>query len=299
MSGKEATVRIGMVAYINTAPIHTIWKERQYPAEWRMIEDHPAALNEQLAAGEIDLGFVSSHEYGIRPELYRILGDLSISANGPVGSVFLFSRIKPEKLAGEMVLLSAQSKTSVCLVRIVLERFYGVQPVYCCGEVADARRLGAQGILAIGDDALRLKLEGSYQYCVDLGEAWQQQTDLPFVFAVCAVRDDFCRRQPELVARVHRELVSCRDEGIRQLGRVCQLAAPRIPMEVDACFSYLQAIQYDLDDAKQRALATFYRSLVAFGEASGAALPLKIHPLHHDLASESAMIKDNRQERRS
>ncbi|MCB2218388.1 MAG: menaquinone biosynthesis protein [Desulfobulbaceae bacterium] len=283
MNRNDATVRIGMVAYINTAPIHTIWRERHYPAEWQMIEDHPAALNEQLAAGDIDLGFCSSHEYGIRPDRYRILGDLSISANGPVGSVFLFSRVKPEKLAGETVLLSAQSKTSVCLVRIVLEKFYRVQPVYCCGEVASARQLGAKGILAIGDDALRLKLEGSYQYCIDLGEAWQQETGLPFVFAVCAVRDEFCRTQPELVARVHRALVDCRDEGLRQLDRICRLAAPRIPMEVDSCHSYLQAIHYDLDEAKQRALATFYRALVDFGEASEAALPLKIHPLHHDI----------------
>jgi len=284
MNGNPATtVRIGMVGYINTAPIHTIWQERQYPAEWQMIEDHPAALNQRLAAGDIDLNFCSSHEYGIRPDLYRILGDLSISANGPVGSVFLFSRVKPEKLAGETVLLSAQSKTSVCLVRIVLEKFYRVQPVYCCGEVAAARQLGAKGILAIGDDALRLKLEGSYQYCVDLGEAWQQQTGLPFVFAVCAVRDEFCRRQPELVTRVHRALVDCRDEGLRQLDRICRLAAPRIPMAVDGCFAYLQAIQYDLDETKQRALATFYRALVDFGEASEAAVPLKIHPLHHDI----------------
>lgn len=273
---QEATVRIGMVHYINTAPIHTIWKERHYPAQWQMIDDHPAALNSKLAAGEIDLGFVSSHEYGIRPERYRILGDLSISANGPVGSVFLFSRIKPEKLSGEKVLLSAQSKTSVCLVRIVLEKFLAVNPVYFCAEVADARRLEAQGILAIGDDALRLKLEGSYQYCLDLGEEWQQQTGLPFVFAVCAVREEFCRQQPDLVARVHRELLSCRDEGLRELGRICAAVAQRIPMEVSGCLSYLRAIHYDLDGQKQQALETFYRYLFDFGEASAAALPLKI-----------------------
>ena len=270
------TVRIGMVRYINTAPIHCIWQERQHPEGWLMIEDRPAALCAKLGADEIDLGFVSSYEYGIRPERYRILGDLSISANGPVGSVFLFSRMKPEKLGSQTVLLSAQSKTSVCLVRIVLERFFSIEPVYCCGDVADALRLDAQGILAIGDDALRLKLEGSYQYCLDLGEAWQVHTGLPFVFAVCAVREEFCRSQPDLMARVQRELISCRDEGLRQLPRICSLAAPRIPMAVDGCYSYLQAIQYDLDDKKRQALETFYRYLMEFNEALPTALPLKI-----------------------
>ncbi len=279
---KDFTVRIGMVHYINTAPIHTVWKERRHPEQWQMIENHPAALNEQLAAGTIDLGFVSSHEYGIRPERYKILDDLSISANGPVGSVFLFSRIKPEKLSGQKVLLSAQSKTSVCLVRIVLERFYNVAPIYCCGEVADALRVEAEGILAIGDDALRLKLAGSYQYCLDLGEEWHRLTGLPFVFSVCAVREEFHRRQPELLAQVHRELVSCRDAGLKDLARICTVTAPRIPMATDSCYAYLQAIEYDLGPLKRQALETFYRYLIDFGEAVPAAVPLAIVPLGKD-----------------
>lgn len=97
---KQVIARVGMVHYINTAPIHEIWKEQVDDPLWQLVEAHPAALNEMLANGEIDLGFVSSHEYGIRPEKYRILSDLSISANGPVGSVFLFSRFKPENLSG-------------------------------------------------------------------------------------------------------------------------------------------------------------------------------------------------------
>jgi len=276
---KEAnkpSVRIGMVHYINTAPIHEIWKERDHAPEWVMVEQHPAALCRMLVDGEIDLFFVSSQEYVIRPELYRILPDLSISANGPVGSVFLFSRVKPEKLSGMTVLLSAQSKTSVCLVRIVLEEFFRAKPVYVHGEVRDARKIGAEGVLAIGDDALRLKIEGSYQYCLDLGEAWQVHTGLPFVFAVCAVREEFCQAHPELLDQVQHELVTCRNLGLNQLPRVCQLAAPRIPMPVDACHSYLQAIEYDLDERKQEALSKFYRYLAAFGEASESALPLKV-----------------------
>jgi len=70
---------------------------------WTLYDLLAARLNEMLARGEIDLGFVSSHEYGMRPECYEILEDLSISAHGSVGSVFLFSRIKPEMLSGQTV----------------------------------------------------------------------------------------------------------------------------------------------------------------------------------------------------
>ncbi len=269
-------VRIGMVHYINTAPIHEIWKQRNHDPSWKLVEENPSTLNRMLADGEIELGFVSSHEYGIRPERYRLLADLSISANGPVGSVFLFSRYKPEKLSGLPVLLSSQSKTSVGLVRIILEEFFSVTPVYISGDVREARKKKAEAILAIGDDALRLKMEGSYQYCLDLGETWQIHTGLPFVFGVCAVREEYWRENRQLVASIHRELVSCRDEGVAQLKTICQLAAPKIPMEVDACHAYLKGIEYDLDNRKLQALQQFFNYLLLFGEASVGALPLKI-----------------------
>ena len=195
MNKEEICARIGMVNYINTAPIHETWKERVKDASWRLVEATPAALNDMLASGAVDLGFVSSHEYGVRPEKYQILSDLSISANGAVGSVFLFSRIHPEKLSGSTVLLSSQSKTSIFLVKIILEQFFEVSPGYIEAEVREAGKNNAAAILAIGDDAIRLKREGAYRYCLDLGEVWLQYTGLPFVFAVCAVREDFLHLQ--------------------------------------------------------------------------------------------------------
>ena len=276
---KTISVKIGMVHYINTAPIHEIWKQREHDPSWLLIEEHPAALNQMLANDEIDLGFVSSHEYGLRPDKYQILDDLSISANGPVGSVFLFSRIKPEMLSGLTVLLSAQSKTSVCLVKIVLEKFFKVSPVYISGEVSEARKRNADAVLAIGDDALRLKIEGTYQYQLDLGEVWQIHTELPFVFAVCAVRKSFAAANPKLVDEIHRELIDCRNEGLTNLLEVCSIAAPRIPMKIDSCHSYLSGIEYNLGPKKHEALEQFFRYLFDFNEAKKQALPLKIRKI--------------------
>ena len=77
-------IRIGMVNYINTAPIYEIWKERAMPAEWVMVEGQPSHLNTMLATDQIDMGFVSSYAYAIDPERYQILADLSISATDDV-----------------------------------------------------------------------------------------------------------------------------------------------------------------------------------------------------------------------
>jgi len=275
----QVIARIGMVNYINTAPILEVWKEQVNDNCWQLVEQHPAALNKMLASGQIDLGFVSSHEYGIRPDRYRILSDLSISANGPVGSVFLFSRIKPEMLSGFQVLLSSQSKTSVCLVKIILDQFFGVKPSYVEGDVREARSKNVEAVLAIGDDAIRLNIEGSYQYVLDLGEVWLKHTNLPFVFAVCAVREEFAALYGEQTNQIHRLLIDCRDRGVADLSRICSIAAPRIPMEVSSCHSYLKGIEYNLDESKEQALNTFFRYLVEIDEASDRALPLKIQHL--------------------
>ena len=215
----------------------------------------------------------------MRPERYQILSDLSISANGAVGSVFLFSRVPPEKLSGLTVLLSSQSKTSVFLVRIILEKFFLVSPRYTGAEVREALKKNVDGVLAIGDEAIRLKGEGSYRYCLDLGEVWLEHTGLPFVFAVCAVREDFCARCEDETNRIHRALIDCRDRGVADLSRICTLAAPRIPMAVSSCHTYLRGIEYDLDGDKQKALSTFFSLLRNMNEASDEALPLKIRHL--------------------
>ena len=276
MKVKEEKVRIGMVNYINTAPIYETWEKRAHPENWQIIEAPPSALNEMLARGDLDLGFVSSYEYAVRPQNYKILADLSISANGSVGSVFLFSRVDPKELGAHTVLLSGQSETSIKLVKVILEEFYRVKPSYRVGDVTSSERDQVGGVLAIGDEALRLAAGKEFPYQLDLGEVWCKYTDLPFVFAVCAAREEFCRTQPETVAAIQREFVRCRGEGRDKLESICVTVAPRIPMHPDECYVYLRAIEYDLGEQKQLALEKFFGYLIERGEASPQSVPLDI-----------------------
>ncbi len=275
VDNKENNVRIGMVNFINTAPIYETWKKRSHPANWQVVEAPPSTLNQMLADGELDLGFVSSYEYGVRPKEYRILPDLSISANGSVGSVFLFSRVDPQLLDGKDVLLSGQSETSIALVQIILENFYKVKPKYKVGDVSGKNAASSTGILAIGDEALRLVASKEFAFKLDLGEVWCRYTDLPFVFAVCAVREEFCLKHPEVVKEIHQEFLYCRGEGRQHLESICVKVAPRIPMHPDECYVYLRAIEYDLGERKQMALEKYYGYLIERGEVSSDSVPLQ------------------------
>ncbi len=270
--------RIGMVNYINTAPIYEVWKEEVHHPDWLVTEAPPSTLNRMLAADELDLGFVSSYEYAARPEKYQILADLSISATGPVGSVFLFSTVEPDELDDKLVLMTGQSDTSVSLVRIILEEFLGVSPRYTSGDVFGLRLSENEpaAILAIGDEALRLKVENNYPVQMDLAEFWNTRTGLPFVFAVCAVREDFLSSSPETAREIRQAFLECRRQGLEQLPEICDRVARRIPMDCEACSLYLRAMEYDLGPLKQQALEKFFTLLIDRGEVDKAAVPLKI-----------------------
>jgi chorismate dehydratase len=274
------TVRIGMVNYINTAPIYEEWKARPIPADWQVTEAPPSTLNRLLAENGIDLGYVSSHEYAVRPERYRILADLSISATGPVGSVFLFSSLPPEELGGRTVLLTGQSQTSVALVKIVLEEFSNVRPRYRVGEVCAGgqRDPDISAVLAIGDEALRLHTGRMYPYQLDLADIWYKATGLPFVFAVFAVREEFVKNHPSTLRQVWQTLIDCRNRGRERLPEISRAVAPRIPMDEAACNDYLDKIEHQLSPTHQKGLELFFTYLVRRGEAPDNALPLKIFP---------------------
>ena len=267
--------RIGMVNFINTAALYEVWKDTVHRQEWQVVEAVPADLNRLLHEGHLDLGFVSSLEYAEYPERYRLLADLSISSTGAVGSVFLFSEVEPQLLTGEVVSLSAQSKTSNVLIKIILEDFYGARPSYHLPTAAGGTQEG-RAVLAIGDQALCLKSQGRFPFVLDLGEVWHRYTGLPFVFAVWAVREEFCCSQGKCLGEIHQALKRCVSLGRELLAEISQRVAPRVPMEPAACLVYLQGIELDLAPEKIQGLELFYEHLIRRGEASSQALPLKI-----------------------
>lgn len=283
LSWPASVARLGMVSFLNTAPLYETWTKTVINPEWRAREAPPTVLNRLLFAGELDLAMISSQEYAIHPASYRILSGLAIAATGSVDSVFLFSRYPLRDLHNRLILLSSRSQTSVSLVKIILEDFYGLQPRYLVGDEM-ARSMG-EGVnaagdydaaLSIGDAALCLAAAGDYAYSFDLAKIWYDHTGLPFVFAIWAVREDFWRAHPATVTAIHGQLKNCLRQGLANLDEICRLAAPRVPMTRGACRRYLSGMEYDLNLQHQAGLIRFFEMLIRRGEAPTTALPLKI-----------------------
>ena len=110
-------LRIGCVKYLNARPLIHGW-------EGEVDFDHPSALCNKLAAGELDVALVSSFEF-LRNPIYRIVDDVSISSDGPVYSVVVAHRSEIDQI--EEIELDPASETSVNLLRCLIAEL-GLNP---------------------------------------------------------------------------------------------------------------------------------------------------------------------------
>ena len=181
-----APFRVGSVEYLNAVPLT------------RGIEDQvvfatPARLAELLRRDELDAALVSITEV-LFNDRYDILDGIAIASLGEVYSVFLAHR-KPLEEAAE-IFCDTASLTSVNLLKVLLaER--GLKPEFKpLDNYAGASE--KDFVLLIGDRAIdfqrqsrrsEAKADATTPHEIfDLGAAWFELTNLPFVYAVWALR---------------------------------------------------------------------------------------------------------------
>jgi predicted solute-binding protein len=192
--------RIGCVKYLNAQPLIRGWPG--------LVDfDHPSALCERLARGDLDVALVSSFEF-LRNQTYRIIDDIAICSVGPVYSVFVAYRGDLSNI--EEIELDPASVTGGNLLRCLLGELE-LTPRLICASTSQitARR----GRLLIGDQAIRFRQGHAGQFCFwDLGEQWEKLVHLPFVYALWLIR-------PEVVdpKQVASRLRAVRDQNLDNL----------------------------------------------------------------------------------
>ena len=174
-----AVVRIGAVSYLNARPLVAGLESR--PDRFAVRYDLPSTCARLLHAHEIDLGLIPSIEY-LRGEHLAIVPDCAVVSDGPVDSVAIFTKVPIERVRS--IALDLSSRTSVALTRVMTAKYFGIAPHFLDdGPDLEVMARRADAALLIGDPALfadyrRLGLEK-----IDLGQAWQDFTGLPFVYA--------------------------------------------------------------------------------------------------------------------
>jgi chorismate dehydratase len=260
-------MRLGRIPYINCYPVYGAIDRGLVPVPAELVSGTAADLNDLLAAGDLDVSVVSAVEYARNAKAYHLLPDLAISCDGPVHSVKLFSRCPVEQLDEAVVLRSASSRTSVLLLELLCRHVWRVAPRFATvrAEPADLEALARfphEAVLVIGDAALLLASSGKYPVEVDLGQAWQRWTGLPFVFAVWAARREVPMAE---VGRVHAALQASRSWGLANLELLADQAWATTGIARGVCRSYLGDLDYGFSYRHLAGLTDFFRRLAHEG----------------------------------
>ncbi len=242
---------IGKIPYLNSVPFYQHFEKRQF----KILPISPRRMGVLARAGQIDAGLFSLVDYLKQRDQLEML-NLGIATRDQVKSVMLFSNYGWQDLAGKSVGITDETATSVLLLRVLLEKKYGVR--------ARLRRMHSgvndftpyDAILLIGDEALRRNTTGlhGFELVYDLASEWYDWQKLPFVFAVWAVKrsmpDD---RKNELKTLLAASLAQAETD----FTAACTLHAKQLGLHVDKAVEYLEGFNYRIGERERRAMEVF------------------------------------------
>lgn len=237
--------RIGCVPYLNALPLlegitHHVRK------------DVPSKLWKAFLAGEFDAALVSSVDVFLQKNP-AVVDGVSIHSKGDVYSVVLCHSGDLREIS--KVHLDPASHTSNALIRIILEEFHGLKPIYVQNESETAFSLpvepgSSKAHLLIGDAAIqaRGRVASKGTTFLDLGEEWYRNTGLPFVFAVWILAREFTEKK-----EIANDLRSSRNLGVHRISSIAaKWEDPAFAEEYMTRY-----IQYGLGVDEKRGLALF------------------------------------------
>ena len=243
----QTKVRVGAVSYLNTKPLIYGIEKGMIKGEADLVIDYPSKIASMLLSDEIDVGLVP---VAIIPQMkeHFIISDYCIGCVGEVASVCLFSEVPLGKI--EKVLLDYQSRTSVALLKLLINDFWKINVSFedTSGDY-QSKISGTTAGLVIGDRALAQRKISSFIF--DLGDEWGKFTGLPFVFAAWIsnkrLDDTFIKKFNKANAygldRID-EVVEENEYPIFNLGHY-----------------YSDCISFNLDESKKKGLEMFLNKL--------------------------------------
>ncbi len=202
--------RVGSVSYLNAKPLIEGLESRGVD----VTLDIPARQIDLLTRRSCDAALCPVADLFLHDQPLVIIPVGGIGCEGPTLTVRLFSRVPLERV--NHVYADTDSHTSVRLLRIVMQGLFGHDVTLVAHDhTAFPLPDFADAALLIGDKVVTAPPPpGVFQYELDLGEAWQRLTGLPFVFAVWTARSDDAANR---LARVLEETLESNLTRIDQL----------------------------------------------------------------------------------
>ena len=252
---------MGRIAALNMYPIYH-GLERAADPTLEFTDGVPTTLNAALLDGRLDVSAVSSIAYARHADRLTLVPVASITADGAVDSIQLFSRVPFEEV--RTVAVTPHSATSVALLRILLGT--GVPPFTVLDRPPAEALRDVDGVLLIGDEALAGLHAPFAPHRTDLAEAWSARTGHPMVFAVWAASGVAARERGGALTELAVLLTDARSAYLADPEAVVAAAAARFPFPADFIRPYLSRLRYEFGPAEREGLEAFLTLAAQSGE---------------------------------
>jgi len=255
-------VNLGRIVYMNVTPVYYGLDNGLKPDWLNIVSAPPSILNNMMVKNELDISPVSSVAYAKNQDEWLLLPDLSIACFGKVMSVILVSKKPFEKLTDNKVIITDKSAAAAELLKLLfsikkVKPVFETMPIQCPDEI----KKSADAALIIGDKALKEKWHVHFDHIYDLGQMWLELTDLPFVFALWAVRKSFADKRPDTVSSIIKIFGLSKEQGKKNLEDIAKKASEILGIDIDICKKYYELLNYNLDPLQLKGLTSFFEKL--------------------------------------
>ena len=254
--------RLGHIHFLNVLPITYSLNNLNYKEGLELSNGVPAVINNDLLNNRVNVSEVSSIVYARNYDKLLMLPDLCVRADGEVRSIILVSKKPIEEINEDKIILTAQSATSHCLLKIIMAKAYDANPQYFIRNLTPDNPVpnDATAALFIGDDALNVNLhqEPYKYYYYDLGREWKKLTGRCMVYAVWTVNKEFAKSNPEGMQLVYERLYKGVQAGFSNLREAIATIVDKTPFTPRQLDEYLHVIKWNLTEEYIENLEVFY-----------------------------------------
>ncbi|RJQ19875.1 MAG: futalosine synthase [Nitrospiraceae bacterium] len=259
---KDKRLKIGRIPYANLFPIFHYLEKDCSGSAYKFVKGVPSKLNKMLRMGQLDISTSSSIEFLRNKDKYRILPWSSISSEGAINSILLFSKFPIHELNGKEIALSSESETSTVLLKIILKEFMSLKCRFKLTEQRSVKNIlsSFSAVLHIGDTAMKeaKKIETlNSVYVYDLGELWDKYTGLPFVFALWIARKESVENKKELFSKLSSDLINAKKCAGRKFHLIAREAPQKKWLSEKELVAYWKTISYDFTERHLEGLRLF------------------------------------------
>ncbi len=258
-------LRCSRMRYVNDLPIYSAVDAGAVHYPGALVADVPSRLNAMMREGELDMGPVSAFEYALDAERYVLLPDLCIGAREEIVSVLLISKTPPALLAGAKIATTRESASGRNLLRILLERRYGITAQFVGADDPLDRARRGEPAMVIGDAAIDATFEFPTEQVYDLGALWRDWTGEQSVTAVWVARREIYERRLDDVRACMHALTDAYSWGRANPDRVISQAQNQRPRPAGFYEIYFGKLNFVFHSAAQRGFAAYCRELLAIG----------------------------------